>query len=180
MSSIEIKKMGITNTDCECVVNAANEYLLEGGGVCGDIFKAAGPLLTDACNKIGHCDCGSAVLTDAYNMNARYIIHAVGPVYHDGKHHEDQLLYSAYKQSLKLAKDHNCHSIAFCLISAGIFGYPVDEAWRKALQACMDFFLDHPDYDLRIVFACIDDNVINMGNDVLTELKKSRKYSTLE
>ena len=180
MSSIEIKKVGITNTDCECVVNAANEYLLEGGGVCGAIFKAAGPLLTDACNKIGHCDCGSAVLTDAYNMHARYIIHAVGPLYHDGQHHEDQLLYSAYKQSLKLAKDHNCHSIAFCLISAGIFGYPVDEAWRKALQACMDFFLDHPDYDLRIVFACIDDNVINMGNDVLTELKKSRKYSTLE
>ena len=66
------------------------------------------------------------------------------------------------------------------MISAGIFGYPVNEAWRKALQACMDFFLDHPDYDLRIVFACIDDNVINMGNDVLTELKKSRKYSTLE
>ena len=181
MMKFKIIKANIVDVASDAIVLPANEGLKEGPGSSKAIFSAAGRKeLTQACKKLGHRNIGSAVPTLAYNLSSKYIIHAVGPVYHDGKHHEDQLLYSAYKQSLKLAKDHNCHSIAFCLISAGIFGYPVDEAWRKALQACMDFFLDHPDYDLRIVFACIDDNVINMGNDVLTELKKSRKYSTLE
>lgn len=180
MSRIRICKVGITNTDCECVVNAANECLMAGGGVCGAIFKAAGPSLVTACNKIGHCDTGDAVITFGFNMQAKYIIHAVGPLWHGGNHHEAKLLYNAYKKSLNLAMANHCHSIAFPLISAGIFGYPVNDAWRKAIQACMDFILANNAYDLDIVFACIDDTIINIGQNTLDTLKKSSKYATLE
>ncbi|MDD6467223.1 MAG: macro domain-containing protein [Erysipelotrichaceae bacterium] len=92
MSKIEIKKIGITNVGTECIVNAANDGLWEGGGVCGVIFKAAGSAqLTKVCLEIGHCDIGSAVITPSFNLNAKYIIHAVGPIWKDGKHKEPQL-----------------------------------------------------------------------------------------
>ncbi|MGN1344695.1 MAG: macro domain-containing protein [Traorella sp.] len=171
MSSIKINKVSITKVGCECIVNAANEDLWEGGGVCGFIFKAAGSKqLTKACQAIGHCDTGSAVITPAFNLNAKYIIHAVGPVWIDGNHKEPQLLYSCYKKSLELAKENNAHSIGFPLISAGIFGYPKTKAWRKALQACNDFIHENNDYDIEIIFAIIDDQILKMGNDTLKEL----------
>ena len=158
MSKIEIEKIGILNTNCECIVNAANEGLWEGGGVCGIIFKAAGSSqLTKACQAIGHCDTGSAVITPGFNLNAKYIIHAVGPVWKGGNHHEKQLLYSCYKRALELAMKNNCHSIAFPLISSGIFRVPVDIAWRKALQACDDFIRNYS-YDIDILFTVIEDD----------------------
>lgn len=164
--SIEIQKISITDVNTDAVVNAANEGLWAGGGVCGAIFKAAGKKeLQDACNAIGHCDTGSAVITPGFNLS-KYIIHAVGPVWHGGSHREPQQLYGAYRAALRLAAENNCKSIAFPLISAGIFGYPVDKAWRKALQACLDF-----DYkEIQIIFAVLDDNIIRIGRETLAEL----------
>lgn len=179
MSNIEIKKIGITNVGTECIVNAANEGLWEGGGVCGIIFKAAGSSeLTKACKKIGHCDTGSAVITPAFQLKAKYIIHAVGPVWKNGKNKEPQLLYSCYRKSLELAKENNCHSIGFPLISSGIFGYPMDKAWCKAIQACNDFIKNNSDYEMNIVFAVIDDNVLETGNFVLEALTNYKVENT--
>ena len=117
MSRIRIEQLGITKAGTECIVNAANENLQAGGGVCGVIFQAAGhKQLQKACDDIGYCSTGSAVITPAYNLNAKYIIHAVGPVWYGGKKKEPQKLYGCYKASLNLAKEHECHSIAFPLI----------------------------------------------------------------
>jgi len=171
MVNIQIRKTGITSLATDALVNAANEGLWEGGGVCGVIFRAAGSReLQAACNAIGGCKTGSAVITPGFNLKSRYIIHAVGPRWLDGKHDEPKLLYSAYIKSLILAVQNGCKSIGFPLISAGIFGYPVDQAWRKALQACLDFGNANADVDLDIQFAVIDDHVLDIGKKTLAEL----------
>ena len=173
MRGIHILKTGITSLNTDALVNAANSSLLEGAGVCGIIFKAAGASeLQKACNAIGGCEIGSAVITPGFNLKSKYIIHAVGPRWTDGKHKEPQLLYSAYTQSLLLAKQYGCSSIGFPLISAGIFGYPVDQAWHKAIQACVDFLKNNPDTALDIQFAVIDDKVLAVGQKKLAELGK--------
>lgn len=168
MTKVTIKKTGILNTDCEAVVNAANDHLAMGGGVCGVIFSVAGVNeLSDACDKIGHCDVGDAKITPGFKLKAKYIIHAVGPVYIDGKHNEAKLLYSAYESSLKVAKENGVKSIAFPLISAGIFGYPKKEAWEIALRACKDFLESN---DMDIVFTIIDDNILKLGLKIYSEV----------
>ncbi len=170
MSSIEIRKISITKLDTDAVVNAANTGLWEGGGVCGYIFREAGSKeMTAACQSIGHCDEGSAVITPGFKLPAKHVIHAVGPRWSGGGHNEPNLLYSAYKQSLLLAKENDLHSIGFPLISAGIFGYPVDKAWRKAIEACNDFMRDNPDYDIRIIFAVLDDRILAIGEETRKE-----------
>lgn len=175
MGKIEILKTGITSLKTDALVNAANEGLWEGGGVCGVIFKAAGAReLQAACRQIGGCKTGSAVITPGFKLKSKYIIHAVGPRWLDGKHDEPKLLYSAYMQSLTLAAANGCKSIGFPLLSAGIFGYPVDQAWRKALQACLDFQKLNSDTDLDIQFAVIDDKVLDIGKKTLAELKKEK------
>ncbi len=169
-STIEIRKVGITKTGAECVVNAANSSLQEGGGVCGVIFEDAGAYrLQKACDRIGGCRTGSAVITPGFDL-CEYIIHAVGPVYKDGKHHEPQDLYSCYKTSLDIARGNGIKSIAFPLISAGIFGYPKDQAWKKALQACNDWIKDNSDYEIEIIFAIIDDKILELGRRTAEEL----------
>lgn len=168
MKKVTIKKIGIISTDCEAVVNAANDHLAMGGGVCGVIFSAAGASeLTRACDKIGFCKTGDAVITPGFKLKAKYIIHAVGPVYIDGKHNEAKLLYSAYESSLKVAKENGVKSIAFPLISAGIFGYTKKEAWEIALRACKDFLDDN---DMDIVFTIIDDNILKLGLNIYSEV----------
>ncbi len=175
MGKIQILKTGITSLDVDALVNAANEGLWEGGGVCGVIFKAAGSQeLAAACNKIGRCKTGSAVITPGFNLKSKFIIHAVGPRWEDGKHGEPKLLYSAYMQSLILAAQSGCKSIGFPLISAGIFGYPADQAWRKALQTCLDFQNENPETDLDIQFAVVEDDKLALGLKTLAELKKER------
>lgn len=172
MNSIKIQKIGITDLDTDAIVNAANDGLWAGGGVCGAIFRAAGhDKLQAACNAIGHCDTGSAVITPGFDLKAKYIIHAVGPVWSGGNNKEPQMLYSAYRRSLELAMENRCHSIGFPLISAGIFGYPKDKAWRKAIQACNDFFQKNPDADLQVVFAVLDDSILALGQQTLEELQ---------
>lgn len=176
MNSIKILKVGITHVGTDAIVNAANSSLMAGGGVCGIIFSAAGmSQLQAACNAIGHCATGSAVITPAFNLKAKYIIHAVGPVWQDGNHREPQLLYGAYRRSLELAVENGCRSIGFPLISAGIFGYPQDKAWRKAIQACADFFQKNPDADLQVVFAVINDTVFDLGKQTLAQIAKDYK-----
>ena len=111
MNSINIKRISIVNLDTDAIVNAANEGLWAGGGACGAVFKAAGQeKLQKACRMIGHCDTGSAVITPGFNLKSKYIIHAVGPKWIDGKHNEPELLYKAYYRSLELAAEHQCHS----------------------------------------------------------------------
>lgn len=168
MSSIEIRKISITDLDTDAVVNAANSALLAGGGVCGAIFRAAGyERLQDACDEIGHCDVGSAVITAGFRLKAKYIIHAVGPRWTDGRHNEPQLLYSAYRTSLKVAQENGCHSVGFPLISAGIFGYPLEGAWTQAVSACRDYLNENRDYHMDIVFAVLDDNIKQAGESAL-------------
>ena len=175
MSSIEIKKLGITKLNVDAIVNAANEGLWEGGGVCGAIFRDAGSAeLTRACNAIGGCKTGNAVITPGFNLPAKYVIHAVGPRWAGGNNNEPQLLYSAYEQSLIMAKENGLHSIGFPLISAGIFGYPLEGAWRKAIQACNDFINNNPDYEIKIIFAVLDDKILSVGEDTLEEIVGGR------
>ena len=169
MSSVEIKKTGITNLSTDATVNAANEGLPAGGGVCGAIFDAAGRgELQEACGRIGRCDTGSAVITPGFGLRSKYIIHAVGPRWRGGKHGEPRLLYGAYRRSLELACEHGCRSIGFPLISAGIFGYPADLAWQVALRACRDFLNEGGEID--IVFAVIDDGILKVGKETLNEI----------
>ena len=164
---ITLLKTDITLLSTDAIVNAANEGLWGGGGVCGAIFRGAGyELMTEACRKIGHCETGEAVLTPGFGLPAKYVIHAVGPQWRDGRHGEPELLYSAYRSALRVAMEHGLHSIAFPLISAGIYGYPWEGAWRKALEACRDFLKEQPEYEMEMVFAIISDEILQIGNEV--------------
>lgn len=141
----------ISRVKADAIVNAANNGLRQGSGVCGAIFAAAGEEeLRRACKEIGHCDTGKSVLTPAFRLNARYIIHTVGPVWVDGAQGEEQLLRSAYESALTLAAEHGCESIAFPLISAGVYGYPREAALQIALES-FERFLDGQDMDISLV-----------------------------
>ena len=178
MSTIEIRKISITDLDTDAIVNAANEGLWAGGGVCGAIFRSAGhDQLQKACNKIGHCPTGSAVITPGFHLKSKYIIHAVGPRWRDGKHKEPELLYSAYYKSLELALKNNCRSIGFPLISAGIFGYPLKGAWHQAITACVDFLDQHRKASMEIVFAILSDDIIIVGQQMLLEYGSAYKIA---
>lgn len=171
VKNIKIEKISITNLKVDAIVNAANDGLWEGGGVCGAIFRAAGSAeLTKACRVYGGCKTGHAVITPGFKLPASYVIHAVGPIWRGGNHKEPELLYSAYTQSLLLAKENNLHSIAFPLISAGIYGYPQDRAWKQALKACSDFQKQNAKYDIEITFAVLDDRIKALGEATLKEL----------
>lgn len=172
MSTIKIIKGDITKIEADCIVNAANKYLGEGGGVCGAIFKAAGrEKLAEACDAIGGCRTGDAVITPAFNIkNAKYIIHAVGPRYYEEIADKcERKLYGAYKHSLERMLENGCRSIAFPLISSGIFGYPVPDAWRVAIRSCTDFISSHKEKDITIVFAVFGQSCFGEGVAVLEE-----------
>ena len=180
MDKIEIIKQDITSLQVDAIVNAANEMLIDAGGVCKAVFKAAGAQeLKTACSKIGGCKTGSAVITPGFKLKAMYIIHAVGPHWLDGNHDEPALLNSAYKQALILAKEHGCKSIGFPLISAGSSGYPADKAWETAIQACLDFQKENPNNGLSIRFAVNNDKILDIGKKTLAELRKERTTAYL-
>ena len=170
-NSVRILKTGITQLKADAVVNAANTGLWAGGGVCGAIFRDAGhDKLKAACDAIGHCDTGSAVITPGFDLPAKYIIHAVGPIWDGGNKNEPKLLYGAYYKSLELAVENGCHSIGLPMLSAGIFGYPIDKAWRKAIHAVKDFFEQHPDADLEVIFTVLDDSIKAAGETAIKEI----------
>jgi O-acetyl-ADP-ribose deacetylase len=150
---MEIAEGDITKLDVEAIVNAANEGLLPGGGVCGAIHRAAGPKLAAACAKIGSCPTGEARITPGFGLKAKHIVHAVGPIWSDGKSDEDVLLAGAYRHSLKLARDHGIKSVAFPAISTGIYGFPLDRATKIAVTTAAEFLSANP-LPQRVIFAC--------------------------
>lgn len=168
MRTISIRKGDLTKFDTDAIVNAANEGLWAGGGVCGAIFRAAGMQeLQEACGRIGHCDTGSAVITPGFRLKAKYVIHAVGPVWSGGQSGEPEKLRGAYRSSLERAKEKGCTSIGFPLISAGIFGYPADLAWKEAVCTCRDFLEENRETAIDIVFAVLDDRMLAIGREAL-------------
>lgn len=158
MAQIEIQQADITRLEVDAIVNAANPQLADGAGVCGAIHSAAGPGLLEECLTLGGCDTGQAKITAAYDLPARYVIHAVGPVWQGGDHDEAQLLASCYRNSLLLAEQKGLTSIAFPAISCGIYGFPVDQAATIAIESTLQTLhrceqLDH------VIFACFSDEI---------------------
>ncbi len=171
MNEIKIVKQGITKLDVDAIVNAANDELLAGSGVCGAIFREAGMKeLQEACDMIGHCDTGKAVITPGFRLPAKFVIHAVGPVWHGGNHGEEALLESAYRESMKLAQENGLHSIAFPLISAGIYGVPLDVAWRAAIRVVSGYLTEHPEAEITVTFAVLDQKILEFGEQIMKEM----------
>lgn len=143
----------ITRLAVDAIVNAANSSLAAGGGVCGAIHRAAGPELLAECRRFGGCPTGEARLTGGYRLAARHVIHAVGPIYIDGRSGEPEELRSCYRASLRLAAEAGLESVAFPCISTGIYGYPADEACREAVAAVREWLASH-ELPRVVTFCC--------------------------
>ena len=148
---LEIVRNNIAKMEADAIVNAANSALQMGGGVCGAIFRAAGAKqLQQACDEIGYCPTGKAVFTDGFRLPSKYIIHTVGPVWRGGSNDEEQLLRACYRNSLELAISLKCRSIAFPLISSGIYGYPKEQALKTAVSE-IEQFLENQELQVYMV-----------------------------
>jgi len=165
-----IVRQDITKMKVNAIVNAANTDLQMGGGVCGAIFKAAGAAqLQAACDKLAPIKTGEAVITPGFDLPAKFVIHAAGPVYRQwNKEQNEQYLRAAYTNSLKRAVENKCESIAFPLISSGIYGYPKDEALQVATSAIQDFLSDH---DLDVTLAVFDKSAFTISHELLGEVE---------
>jgi O-acetyl-ADP-ribose deacetylase (regulator of RNase III) len=159
-NNIQLLKGDITKVSADCIVNAANTSLLGGGGVDGAIHKAGGQAILDDCRKIiakqGGCKVGQAVITTAGNLPSNFVIHTVGPVWNGGKKNERQKLSDCYKNSLQLAVDNDCKTVAFPNISTGIYKFPKDEAAKIAVTTTVEF-LSKTDKIDKVIFVCFDD-----------------------
>ena len=147
-ATLSIVEGDITREETDAIVNAANSGLRGGGGVDGAIHRAGGPAILEECRKIGHCPTGQAVITTGGNLKARHVIHTVGPVWSGGGRNEAGLLKSAYLESLKLASKKGLKSVSFPAISTGVYGYPLNEAARVALETATDYLEEHQEIEL--------------------------------
>lgn len=168
-STLELVQGDITHQDTDAIVNAANESLLGGGGVDGAIHRAAGPELLDECRTLEGCKTGSAKITRGYRLQAKHIIHAVGPVYRTGKQNEPVLLASAYRTSLELAAENKCASIAFPAISTGVYGYPMEDAAHIAFRTIIDYLGEHPEIKL-VRYVLYDQRAFDVHMRILQDV----------
>ncbi|OGT47134.1 MAG: O-acetyl-ADP-ribose deacetylase [Gammaproteobacteria bacterium RIFCSPHIGHO2_12_FULL_41_20] len=166
---LKIIKGDITTMAVDAVVNAANTSLLSGGGVDGAIHRAAGPELLEECKSLNGCATGSAKLTKGYRLPARYIIHAVGPVWRGGAKGEPQLLASCYETCLELALQYEIKTIAFPAISCGVYGYPISQAAVIAMKEIADFLEQHDQIEM-VYFVCFDDSAYDAYHHALDSL----------
>ncbi|MDI6616494.1 MAG: O-acetyl-ADP-ribose deacetylase, partial [Syntrophaceae bacterium] len=159
----------ITAEETDAIVNAANSGLRGGGGVDGAIHRAGGPSIMEECRKIGSCPTGQAVVTGGGNLKARYVIHTVGPVYRGGSRGEAGLLKSAYRESLKRVTEKGLTSVSFPAISAGVYGYPLEEAARIALTTAIDYVKDHDEIRL-IRFVLFSRDIYDVFSNELKQI----------
>src|SRR6185295_3301099 len=152
-TSLRVIVADITTLAVDAIVNAANESLLGGGGVDGAIYRAAGPKLLEECRKIGGCPTGEARITKGYNLPAKHVIHTVGPVWHGGNNHEDELLASCYRHSLSMAIRNGIKTIAFPAISTGAYGFPLQRGANIAVNEVERFFRSDAILD-KVIFVC--------------------------
>ena len=177
MAEISCVQGNIVDQKTDAIVNAANKQLFGGSGVCGAIFDAAGyDVMTEACQKHGHCETGDAVITPGFKLPAKYVIHTVGPVYGDNEN-DAELLRSCYWQSLNLAEEKSLNSIAFPLISTGIYSYPKEEAVRIAVDSIRVFFDDNHASSIEQVILCAyNEEDAKLISKVLKKYQKSTPW----
>lgn len=168
---LKIHRGDITELAVDAIVNAANERLAPGGGVCGAIHAAAGPKLAEACRALGGCPTGEARLTPGFDLPARYVIHAVGPIWQGGTTDEAEKLASAYASAIALAREHGLDSIAFPAISTGIYGYPLDQAARTAVESVLAATAGHSG-PREVIFVAFDEQTLEALESALGELRR--------
>lgn len=168
-TDLELVVGDITRQDTDAIVNAANSSLLGGGGVDGAIHRAAGPELLAETRTLNGCQTGDAKITKGYNLKARYIIHAVGPIYVPDDPAVPQLLASAYRRSLEIAQEKGLHSLAFPAISTGAYGYPLEEAAPIALTTVCNFITENSVFE-QIRFVLYNDSILDVFSAALKQI----------
>lgn len=166
---IEILKGDITKLNVDAIVNAANTSLLGGGGVDGAIHRASGPKLLDYCRTLNGCPTGEAKITPGFNLPAKYVIHTAGPVWRGGNYNEEKLLSNCYKNSLRLAVENKVKIIAFPAISTGIYGYPIEDAAKVALDTVRKFISSNDSIE-KIIFVCFDEIAYSVYNKLISNI----------